>query len=277
MATDADIVLYDSEMVGAFQRKKSLLRNTCTTRGMNKGGSFVFDVYGDRTDAAVTRGANGDIPYGQTTQSQLTLTMEEWHAPKEKNGFNIFKGQADQKRAMQEEVVYIANRKMDAQIITALETATVVNTTAVAATYDFVMAAIVNLANADAGEGRITGVITPAFFGHLGKVKEFSSAEFTDNKMFSAKPMERTFTWCGVDWIIHTGLTGIGTAAETCFLYNSAAIGHALADGHPRHSADYEEKHDRSWARSTFFGGAKLLQNSGVVKFKHDGSGFVIS
>lgn len=277
MAVDADMVLYDQEMVGAFQRKKSLLRPTCTTRGMNKGGSFVFDVYGDRTMTAVTRGATGDIPYGQTSQSQLTLTMEEWHAPLEKNGFNIFKAQGDQKRAMQDEVVYIANRKMDAQIITALETATVVNTTAVAATYDFVMAAIVNLAQNDAGEGTITAVITPAFFGHLGKIKEFTSADFTDNKMFSAKPMERTFKWCGIDWIIHTGLTGMGTAAETCFMYNSAAIGHALADGHPRHDADYEKKHDRSWARSTFFGGAKLLQNSGIIKLKHLGDGFVIS
>lgn len=277
MAENADIIVYDAEMVGAFQRKKSLLRPTCTTRGVNKGGSFVFDVYGDRNDSAVTRGANGDIPYGNTSQSQITLTMDEWHATKEKNRFNIFKGQADQRRAMQEQVVYIANRKMDAQIIAALETATVVNTTAVTATYDFVMAAIVNLAQNDAGEGMITALITPAYFGNLGKLKEFSSADFTDNNMFSTKPMERTFKWCGIDWIIHTGLTGMGTAAETCFMYNSAAIGHALAEGDPRHDADYEKKHDRSWAKSTFFGGAKLLQNSGVIKMKHDGSGFVIS
>jgi hypothetical protein len=277
MATDADIALYDSEMVGAFQRKKSFLRETTTTRGTEKGGTFIFDVYGDRADTAVSRGANGDIPYAGTSQSQVTLTMEEWHAAKEKNNFNIFKGQADQKRTMQEEVVYIANRKMDAQIITALEAATTVNTVAVSATYDFVMAAIVNLAQNDAGEGKITAVITPAFFGNLGKIKEFSSADFVDSKMFSAKPMERKFMWCGIEWIIHTGLTGMGTAAETCFMYNSAAIGHALGNGTVKHEADYEAKHDRSWARSTFYGGGKLLQNSGVIKLSHLGTGFTIS
>lgn len=277
MATDADLALYDTEMVGAFQRKKSFLRETCTTRGTEKGGTFIFDVYGDRATTAVTRGASGDIPYGQTTQSQLTLTMEEWHSTLEKNGFSIFKGQGQQRRWMQDEVVYAANRKMDAQIITALEAATVVNTVAVSATYDFVMSAIVNLANNDAGEGRITAVISPAFYGNLGKVKEFTSVEYGDGKMFSAKPMERRFVWCGIDWIIHTGITGLGTASETCFMYNSAAIGHALGNGTAKHLADDEPKHDRCWARSSFFGGAKLLQNSGVIKLKHLGDTFAIA
>ncbi len=277
MATDAELALYDAEMVGAFQRKKSYLRETCTTRGMDKGGTFIFDVYGDRADTATTRGATGDIAYGTTTQNQVTLTMEEWHAAKEKNGFNIFKGQGDQKMAMQNEVVYIANRKMDAQIIAALEAATVVNTTAETATYDFVVKAIVNLAQNDAGEGTITGLITPAFYGYLGKLKEFTSVDYVDNKFFSAKPAERKFMWMGVNWIVHTGLTGMGTAAETCLMYHSAAIGHALKTGHPQNLADYEAKHDRSWARSTFFGGAKLLQNSGIIKMRHDGSGFAIA
>ena len=41
--------------------------------------------------------------------------------------------------------------------------------------------------------------------------------------------------------------------------------------------AGYHEEQDYSWARTTGFFGSKLLQNSGVVVMKHDGSAYVAS
>lgn len=275
MAADADMVLYDQEMIQAFRRQKALLRDRVTTRGMVKGGSFVFDVYGSRTDTAVTRGATGDIPYAQTNQTQVTVTLEQWHAAKEKNGFNIFKSQGDQKRAMQEDVVGIANRKMDQQIIDALAAATTVNSVAQKATPDFCITAVVNLLNNDAAEGMVSGVITPSFWGNLVKAKEISSKDYVDTSMFPDRPT--MFRWLGAEWLVHSGLTGVGTASATCFLFHKAAIGYGLDTAGIKNEADYESKHDRSWARSTFYGNAKLLQNTGIIKMLHDDTGHTIS
>ena len=39
----------------------------------------------------------------------------------------------------------------------------------------------------------------------------------------------------------------------------------------------YDAEQDYSYSRSSFYGGAKLLQNSGVVQINHDGSAYVAS
>ena len=36
----------------------------------------------------------------------------------------------------------------------------------------------------------------------------------------------------------------------------------------------YDDKHDISWTRATVYHGAKVLQNTGIVQMKHDGSAF---
>jgi hypothetical protein len=38
--------------------------------------------------------------------------------------------------------------------------------------------------------------------------------------------------------------------------------------------ADYNDEQDYSWARATAFMGSKVLQNSGIVVLRHDGSAF---
>lgn len=84
-----------------------------------------------------------------------------------------------------------------------------------------------------------------------------------------------TFRWYGVDCIVHTGLSGLGTAAEVCFMWNKKAIGHAANTREMQTQADYNNEHDYSFARASIFMGAKLLQNAGVVVMNHDGSAFV--
>ena len=55
-------------------------------------------------------------------------------------------------------------------------------------------------------------------------------------------------------------------------MFHKDSIGHAIDLKGIQISSGYNEEHDYSFARTTFYGGAKLLQNSGVVKITHDGS-----
>jgi len=73
--------------------------------------------------------------------------------------------------------------------------------------------------------------------------------------------------WMGVNWIMHTGLPGMGTSSATCLLYHRSAVGHAYND--IQALAGYDEEQDYSWARTTIYDGALLIQNSGVVLIHH--------
>lgn len=272
-------VQYRQEQIATFEQRYSILRATTTQEAVIKGNSAVFQVSGSGGASAVTRGSNGLIPYGVTDNTQNTCTLVEHHAPFERTGFNIFATQGDMKAVMQTEAVGTLNRAIDQAIITQLDTATLDTGTAATASLDMVMKAWVSLGNNNVpldDTENLFGVITPAFYGYLAQVTEFANAQYVDIKPFAGPP-RKMLRWMGVNWMIHTGLTGIGTASEKCYMYHRRAIGHAANMEQMDVRVGYDEKQDLSWARATLFHGAKLLQNSGIVQMVHDGSAYVAS
>jgi hypothetical protein len=81
--------------------------------------------------------------------------------------------------------------------------------------------------------------------------------------------------WAGVNWIIHPNLTGVGTADEKCYLFHRSAIGSAVDKSGIQSPVGYDEEQGYSWARASMTLGSKLLQNTGVVRMRHDGSAYV--
>jgi hypothetical protein len=58
-------------------------------------------------------------------------------------------------------------------------------------------------------------------------------------------------------------------------MFHRDAIGHAANSKEMDVVVDYDRKQDTSWSRATLYHGAKLLQNTGIVQMKHDGSAYV--
>lgn len=274
MAETAFQALYDQELIAGYERNGSVLRSRCTTRGLVKGNTFIFDVVDSGSATAVTRGVNGEIPGRANNQTQVTLQMSEWHDRAEMTGFNIFSSQGDQRQALQRTSMGVINRKVDDQIITALATGTQdISASAVTLSVDAVMHALVILGNANVPLGNdITGLISPAGWGYLMQVKEITSKDYVDTSTLVNAPL--MFKWAGVQWMVHTGLPGNATAAETLFVFHKSAIGSGMNTAGIQSPVGFDEKHDMSWARTSFYGGAKLIQNSGVVLIPHDGSAF---
>jgi hypothetical protein len=274
MADTAFQALYDAELIAGYERNQSVLRNTCTTRGVVKGNTFVFDIVDSGSATAVTRGVNGEIPGRANNQTQVTLQMAEWHDRAEMTGFNIFSSQGDQRAALQRTSMGVINRKVDDLIIAELATATQdISSTAVTLDVDAVMHALVILGNANVPLGNdITGLLSPAAWGYLMQAKEVTSKDYVDTSMMVNAPL--MFKWAGVQWVVHSGLPGAGTSAESLFVYHKSAIGSGMNTAGIQSPVGYDDKHDMSWARTSFYGGAKLLQNSGVVVIPHDGSRF---
>ena len=274
MANSAFMTMYRSEQIAAFEKKQSLLSLTTTTENMTQGNSCVFLVAGSGGATASTRGLNGKIPGNPLDLNQYTCTLEEKHAKFEMTGFNIFSSQGNLRKAMQDGSVAVINRERDNLIRNALSGATV-TVAAATASLTWVSKAKTKIRNAKVGaDVPLYGVITPAVYEYFMALKEFNSADYVNDKRFEGFSKDQAFAWNGVNWIVDPELTGVGTASATCFMYAQTAIGSAANSGTMTIEMDYDKEDDYSWSRASVFMGAKLLQNSGVVKMLHDDSAF---
>lgn len=275
MANSAFMTMYRSEQIAAFEKKQSLLSLTTTTETMNQGNSVVFLVAGSGGAVASTRGLNGKIQGNPLDLNQYTCTLEEKHAKFEMTGFNIFSSQGNLRKAMQDGSVAVINRERDNLIRNALSGATVTTGAAATASVALISKAKTKIRNAKVGaDVPLYGVITPAFYEYLMTLAQFTSADYVNDKRFEGFSKDQAFAWNGVNWIVDPELTGVGTASATCFMYAQTAIGSAANSGTMTIEMDYDKEDDYSWSRASVFMGAKLLQNSGVVKMLHDDSAF---
>lgn len=274
MADTAFQIRYRQQFIAGFEQNQSLLRQSVTTEAEVKAQQAVFLVADSGGATAVTRGTNGLIPARADNLSQNTATLAEWHDLVRRTGFNLFASQGDGAAIMQATTRAVINRKIDSDIITALQAGTqYAGLTAVTASLQLVMWAKSILgANAVPMDGNISAVISPAFWAYLMQTKEFANVDYVNNKPFSADLT--MFRWAGVNFIVHPNVPGIGTSSETCIMYHKSAIGHAINVGDMQTDADYMREQDYSWARATAYMGSKLLQTKGVVQMRHDGSAY---
>ena len=63
---------YRSETIAAFEQKQSSLRVACVQEAVINGNVATFLVAGSNSATAVTRGINGQIPFGVVDNTQLT-------------------------------------------------------------------------------------------------------------------------------------------------------------------------------------------------------------
>jgi hypothetical protein len=176
---------------------------------------------------------------------------------------------------MQETTKKVLNRRIDADIIAKLDTAT--NNLGGATTMGL---SIVAKASTTLGENEVPveeedkmwAIGTPAVRGYLMQIPEFNSSDYVEVKPL-AGPIRRVRRWAGFNWIFHPNLTGVGTASEKTYFYHQDAMGSAFDSGEGLNTAiGYNDEQDYSYARASSFTGAQLLQQSGIVQFLHDAS-----
>lgn len=276
MSVEAAMIQYRREFVASFEQRVSALKAMTTKESVISGNQATFLIAGSGSDTAVTRGVNGQIPYGNPTNTQVTATLVEKHAPYELTSFNIFASQGDQKRIMQMSSMAVINRDIDLTLLAELANATQ-DFGSGTATLNTVLGAQAILGNADIPieeEDNMFAIISPAFRAYLMQTTEFSSGDYAEVKQFGG-PARRMWRWAGVNWTVSSRVTGLGTSSELCYMFHRNALGYAVRVGEESVAIGYDEKQDSSWSRATTYHAAKVLQNTGIVKITHDGSGFV--
>lgn len=279
MSVEAAVIQYRQAFVDQFEGKTSILRAMTTKETMLKGNQATFLVAGSGTDVAVTRGVNGQIPYGNPTNSQLTATLVEKHAPYELTGFNVFASQGDQKAIMRQASMNVINRDIDLTILAELANATIDTGAYATASLAMVLKAQAYLGDSDVPvdeEDNMFALVTPGFRAYLMQTTEFASGDYVDVKPFSG-PVRKMWRWSGINWAVSSRITGNGTSTELCYMWHRSALGYAVNVGEDSVAVGYDEKQDTSWSRASIYHSAKILQNTGIVQMRHDGSAFGLS
>jgi len=271
---------YRQEFVKGFEQRKSLLLGTVTTEAMIKGNQARFLVADSNEDVAVTRGVNGLIPATGDVSTVSDVVLTEWHDLRRKTSFNIFASQSDQRRIMQMNSTAVINRKCDQEVIDALDDAAPTASGAAAATLGYVMVAKATLQeNKVPNDQNLTALITPAFEANLlvdSSTKDsFASRDYVgrspttgDDMAWKDEPV--SYMWLGIHWIVHPYLTGVGGTTASCYLYHKSAVGHAINSGEIQSVVGYDEEQDYSYARTSVYTGALVIQVTGVYEWKHD-------
>ena len=277
MSEEAFKIAYRSETIATFEQTYSDLRLACVQEATTNANTATFLVAGSGGASAVTRGINGQIPYGVIDNTQLACVLTEKHAPFETTDFNLFASQGNKKAIMQQASIGTLNRDIDDVIVAQLDTATQDTATAVEATQDLVEMALTILGNADVPveeEDKMFGIITPAFRSMLRQNTAFASGDYVEVKPLMG-PVRKMWRWAGINWLVSRRLTGKGTSSEKCYILHQHAIGHAANSTAMKVTVGYEEKQQNSWTNASLYHGAKLIQNTGIVQVLHDGSRYV--
>jgi capsid protein len=270
---------YRDTFIAGFEQHQSLLRDCTTTEAVIKGNQAIFLVADSGGATAVTRGTNGKVPGRSDNLAQNTCTLAERHDKVEKTGFNVFASQGNQIQIMQMTSMGVINRTIDSDILTELANATVTTGGAAPLTVGLFAKAQATLGAAKVPwDGNITLVCSPAALGVLQLSPEFSSADFVGSKPNVDDPSWRdkpqAYRWRNVLILPHPQLANTSSpASETAYMFHKSSVGHALDTKGIQTFTDYNKEDDYSFARATFYGGAKLLQNTGVVKIAHDATG----
>lgn len=263
---------YRDEWIVAFQRGETYLKDSVTKEIMISGLNAKFALQG-AAGRMTTRGTNGLIPSRNRTDTQPSITLAEKHSLETQTGFNVFTAAADLRQAMQNAGAMTAAREIDYTILDALSAATnsYNSGTAITLTYGKTVDVLSDLFENDVMSGNeITCLWTPKAWARLLTFEEFASSEFVDVKPLVGMAGDRPRVWLGAKHIMHTGLTGMGTATATNYVFAKPAVGHAISTGDIQVAAGYNDEQDYSYSRHTVFDGAVILQQAGVIKVVTD-------
>lgn len=273
MSQSAPQAKYRAEAIAGFEKGMSVLSKTVTTEANIEGASATFLVADTGGAVATQRGLNGKIPGRAENLNQYTATLQEYHDKPQRTRFNLYTSQGDGRRIMQEGTRKVMNRTMDNIIRAELSTTANVVDSGTASTFSMTIAQTLNtiLGNANV-DGDIFAAITPAVYGYMIGLDQFTSRDYIDDPKFKGVGLNKAFNWYGINWVVDTAAEGVGTSSAKCFVYSKNAIGCAVDSQNMQVLSGYNEEDDFSWARSSLFMGAKLLQGSGVWQFNHNDS-----
>jgi hypothetical protein len=272
---------WEGEFIMNYGQSTSLLPQRCNQSGWMSGAGTVSFTIVENDQITTTRGANGDIVYRNSNQSEITVALQEALGAEDIDNFTAFKSSVDQRKIMYARVEGAIHRKMDDLILTELDgTPNSINSGDLpsgSGTIGFALLTknaleVTSLFHSltVGQEGVATGVLTVRGFAYLEQNVPVASRDYNDDMPLvkGYKP----FTWQGVLWTPYArGTTGAGTNSGSCYLFHQTAVAFKEA-GDVSMIVDFDKKNRKWFCNGQEWCAAKRLLDNGVLKFLHDDS-----
>ena len=259
---------YERDVHDEFQRMGTLLLNGVRHQKNVVGKSTTFQKIGK--GSASTKARHGVVSPMNQDHTAIECTIQDFYAGDWVDKMDLQKTEVEERNAVAVSGAYAIGRKIDELIIDQLDTTSqsAVNwtVTSSAAVRNSMLAMVQALwANDVPQDGQVWGALTPAAWALALTVEEFASGDFVGNQKLPFALPQETRAWLGVKWVMHTGLTGVGTSSAKVFVWHKNAVGFGQ---------NGQVDVDISWHgdRAAYFvnhmvgGGACLIDDQGVIE-----------
>ena len=261
------VAQYERDVHEAFQRRGSFLMHTIRRKTNVKGATTTFQKVG--TGIATTKSRHGQITPMNQSHNPVTCTLADFYGGDWVDKLDEAKSNHDERMVIANGGAWALGRKADDQVITeAIATTSFVGTYTGGLTRALLLQAVETLDDNDVpNDGQRWGLLTPRAWATAMTFAEFASSDFVSDQPYMKGAQPRT--WLGVNWMVHTGLNGKGTATADCLAYHKSALGYA--SGHDIKS-DITWHGDRAahFVNHMMSGGACLIDEGGVVEIRVD-------
>lgn len=272
-----EAIMYRREFVENYNVGVTLLADRFTEESMTMGRSAVFDVatLGGRMSV---RSIDGRIPRRSRGDAQVTCTIDERVAKEEVTDFEAFTSQADERAKINRSIMISVNEEIDYIVLAELANATTSYSAAAAPiTLDTATKVIATLSQnkVPIGASDLTWIISPMFEAKLQNIQGYTSADYVATKPLDQGGNQydgsrKIKSWLGAGYIVHPNLPNVGTASCTTYLVHRRAFGLAVPSKKIQYEAGRIPGELAECAVAGLMMGAKVLQNTGILKFLHN-------
>ena len=289
--TAAFVAQYESEVHHLFQRYGGVLRSTVRTKPNVVGSTTTFQKIA--AGAASTKARHGIITPMNVVHTTAVATLADFYAGDWVDRLDEAKINHDERQALAQSGAWALGRKVDDQLLTAMDGTSQTTVTFTLTSKGTVENALLDWAqtlneNNVPNDGNRFAVLTPFAWTCAMKLDSFANSQLIGSDGLpwkeGAPMLNRWKDWNGVKWTVHNGITGVGTATAFMFMWHRNAIGYATG-AHPMNAGEQSNAvmADITWHgdRAAHFinhwmsGGAVLIDDTGVVQCTVDDTGDV--
>ena len=272
MSTSVDeafVTQFERDVHEAFQRTGSHLRDSIRRQTGVIGESTTFEVVG--TGTATTKARHGTITPMNQTHTSVSCTLSDFYAGDWCDKLDKLKMYIDERKAIANGGAYALGRKIDDQILTAMDGTSQTTVSWTVSSYAAIRNAMLEMCEAlDSNDvpddGMRYGVLSPVAWSMAMTVEEFASQDYVGADGLPYKQGYRKWReWNGTKWCKHSGVPGVGTATSKVFVWHSSAVGYAEGADI---TSDITWHGDRAahFINNMMSGGACLIEDAGVIE-----------
>lgn len=277
----AFIAQYERDVHEVFQRRGSLLMNTVRRKDGVVGATDTFQKIGK--GIATTKARHGDVTPMNQDHTAIPVTLADFYAGDYVDKLDEAKTNIDERMAIASGGAMALGRKVDDQIMTALDGTTQTTVTwtlsSQAAIRNGAISSVEALWGNDVqNDGECYAVLSPHAWAMLMTVDEFKRADYVQGSLpyVEGAQTQRFKDWMGVKWQFHTGVPSKGTSSAKGFLWHKTAIGYA-SGAVPQNiasaagtaiAADIQWVGPKvaHWVNHWMSGGCALIDDTGVIE-----------